>query len=634
MSQENNFVPNQGTYKPLTPFQLFVKSNFPFIENTFESLDNYGLYCKIVEYLNNVIENENTVEDNVTALYNAFVSLNTYVSNYFDNLDVQEEINNKLDDMVETGEMETLLSSVSEQYFAPLVAEQNQEITRFKNTINSEVNEIETKVDSVASGNPIPVSSTSDMTDTDRVYVNTSNGYWYYYNGTAWTQGGVYQSSQIPQNSVTPEMTTFIDKETSENLFNPATVRTGYFYSSGISVGDEPTPVANAAFSCNLVEIKPATAYIISGCSYDLTYYDENYQYLGQKTISSSTADVTIPSNHAYQEAKYIGISYRHATYPTATFMVIEGTEMPENYIEYFDPYYLLDDVKIDSSDIIDLSEKTYYVGPNRTIGSFISLIKAISTDETPKTIYIDAGTYDIFEEIGGSEFALSIEEGTNWKDCNPIIPNNTKVIGLGNVIFNFTPTDAEIGNIANKLLSPINVIGNIEMENITINALNCRYAIHDDGSADRTKDHSRHIYKNIKAHKGGSGYQQAFGGGIGNGSYFEFDNCEFDSSVSPCFSFHNQWYSLGGAIVIKNSIIKNQTLSIRIGSLSTSHPESPIIFDIDNTYINGPIKMTNEDGNPLRENPYKIRMLNSSNVTIDNSVFPNNPFTPEIYNI
>ena len=110
MSDQNNFTPNMESYQPLSPFKLFVKSNFPFIEATFEALDNYGLYCKIVEYLNTVISNENKVEDNVLALYNAFISLNNYVSNYFDNLDVQEEINNKLDDMAEAGTLEEIIS--------------------------------------------------------------------------------------------------------------------------------------------------------------------------------------------------------------------------------------------------------------------------------------------------------------------------------------------------------------------------------------------------------------------------------------------------------------------------------------------------------------------------------------------
>lgn len=105
MSQENNFIPSQESYKNLRPFPLFMKTNFPFIENTFESLDVYGLLCKVVEYLNNVIENENIVTDNQQAVYNAFVQLNDYVSHYFDNLDVQEEINNKLDEMAESGEL-------------------------------------------------------------------------------------------------------------------------------------------------------------------------------------------------------------------------------------------------------------------------------------------------------------------------------------------------------------------------------------------------------------------------------------------------------------------------------------------------------------------------------------------------
>lgn len=111
MSQENNFIPSQESYKNLRPFPLFMKTNFPFIENTFESLDVYGLLCKVVEYLNNVIENENIVTNNQQAVYNAFVELNDYVSHYFDNLDVQEEINNKLDDMVEDGTLQEIITA-------------------------------------------------------------------------------------------------------------------------------------------------------------------------------------------------------------------------------------------------------------------------------------------------------------------------------------------------------------------------------------------------------------------------------------------------------------------------------------------------------------------------------------------
>lgn len=111
MSDNNNFKPTLEGYKPLRPFNLFMKNNFPFIENTFEALDTYGLLCEIVKFLNTVIENTLTTEENIQILSNAFNQLNDYVSNYFDNLDVQEEINNKLDDMVESGELQEIITA-------------------------------------------------------------------------------------------------------------------------------------------------------------------------------------------------------------------------------------------------------------------------------------------------------------------------------------------------------------------------------------------------------------------------------------------------------------------------------------------------------------------------------------------
>lgn len=85
-------------------YPLWCKSNFPFIENTFEALDTYGLICKIVQYLNEIKQNLNTTEDNVQNIYN-------FVTNYFDNLDVQNEINNKLDEMVSSGVLQEIISN-------------------------------------------------------------------------------------------------------------------------------------------------------------------------------------------------------------------------------------------------------------------------------------------------------------------------------------------------------------------------------------------------------------------------------------------------------------------------------------------------------------------------------------------
>lgn len=99
-------------YKNLTKIPYFrrvVLQNFPFIEEDFDALTDYGLLCKVVEYLNKVIEQQNLVNDNTDALYQAYTTLKNYVDNYFDNLDVQELVNNKLDEMAASGELETLI---------------------------------------------------------------------------------------------------------------------------------------------------------------------------------------------------------------------------------------------------------------------------------------------------------------------------------------------------------------------------------------------------------------------------------------------------------------------------------------------------------------------------------------------
>ena len=57
----------------------------------------------------------NTFETSITAdfenLTNLFNQLQSFVENYFDNLDVQEEINHKLDEMAEDGTLEELIST-------------------------------------------------------------------------------------------------------------------------------------------------------------------------------------------------------------------------------------------------------------------------------------------------------------------------------------------------------------------------------------------------------------------------------------------------------------------------------------------------------------------------------------------
>ena len=124
-------------------------------------------------------ENTNIMEET----QQAFIELQQYITDYFNNLDVQEEINNKIDEMIINGSFNTIIEP-------------------YMSSVNNRLDSQDAKIDALRNGAPLAVSSISQMSDTSKVYVNTSDGKWYYYNGTNWVAGGVYQSTQIANNSV------------------------------------------------------------------------------------------------------------------------------------------------------------------------------------------------------------------------------------------------------------------------------------------------------------------------------------------------------------------------------------------------------------------------------------------------
>lgn len=186
-------------------FRRFVIQNFPFIEEDFDALTDYGLICKIVEFLNTVIDSQNDLSDNFTELNNAFNELHDYVEHYFDNLDVQEEINNKLDVMAEDGSLTVIIKNYVDPIYQAYEAEINQTLTENFENQNTRISQVEHEVTSAVTGTPLVASSTAGMTDTNRIYVNTTDGHWYYYNGSTWVDGGVYQSAGVAENSVNGE---------------------------------------------------------------------------------------------------------------------------------------------------------------------------------------------------------------------------------------------------------------------------------------------------------------------------------------------------------------------------------------------------------------------------------------------
>lgn len=102
---------NKFNFNKLTPFKWFILENFPFIEADFDALTEWQLFCKIGKEINKIINSQNTVGNEMEILSQAFIDLQNYVNNYFENLDVQDEINNKLNEMAESGTLQEIIAS-------------------------------------------------------------------------------------------------------------------------------------------------------------------------------------------------------------------------------------------------------------------------------------------------------------------------------------------------------------------------------------------------------------------------------------------------------------------------------------------------------------------------------------------
>lgn len=139
------------------PFRFWCQKALPLVYD--DSLSYYEVLCKMADYLNNFMTDLTTVEDSMTEFGQQFVinqqflnsmadqlgqnvadleayindrmddfmtaytQLQTYVNNYFDNLDVQEEINTKLDEMASDGTLNDLFDPVLETWMQQKTAQ-------------------------------------------------------------------------------------------------------------------------------------------------------------------------------------------------------------------------------------------------------------------------------------------------------------------------------------------------------------------------------------------------------------------------------------------------------------------------------------------------------------------------------
>jgi len=283
------------TINTLPPFKYFINSIGELPSSYLESMSYYETLLWLCNYLKEtIIPTVNNTGNAVTELQNLYIQLQNYVNNYFNNLDVQEEINNKLDDMAQDGSLTLLIKN----YVDPLINEVNEDLEEHILYVQNELNRQNTKIQAVESGSPLVASSTAGMTDTSRVYVNTTDGNWYYYNGSNWVIGGVYQASEDSD-------TVYMLKNPlaeSDNLFNPLTVTNNYSLSS--STGEPYTD--NNYYITDFISITKSSGLYSKPVTNNFYFYDENKSYLGYySTNKERVSGSDIPEGTMYVRCPY-----------------------------------------------------------------------------------------------------------------------------------------------------------------------------------------------------------------------------------------------------------------------------------------------------------------------------------------
>lgn len=297
-------------------------------------------------------------------------------------------------------------------------------------------------------------------------------------------------------------------------------------------------------------------------------------------------------------------------------------------------------DVTSLASRVSALEETVYNVGPARTNTSLVALLKTIQTDTSPKVIYMDEGEYDIFQEYKDNQIPSppADVQAANYFSFNVFLPKNTRLVGIGNVVLKWQPTSEQITRDESRTWSPLNLwYGNNVVENITIDAKNCRYCIHDDSHNAYTG--FTNVYRNVRCichtPDTGLGFGNVTGFGFEDQCTYLFENCVFTYDGTGNFGvlYGHDGYAGGTNIICNNCVFIGGTnanaRTIRLQSLRADD-SNRILTSLNGCYIQGGIHL--DQYNESAGQFFDVTLLHSGNPTQTIDIGNDNPYPVKVY--
>lgn len=242
-----DFDPAMGSYTDLRPFRFWCQKVLPLVYD--DSLSYYEVLCKVVDYLNKTMEDVGVLHQDTDALNTAFQQLQQYVNDYFSTLDVQQEINNKLDIMATDGTLDALLLPYFNAYKTEIngiIANQNQTLA----TQTANIDTLSNRVDSIIA---LPDGSTT--ADAELIDIRVG------YDGVTYSSAGNAVRKQIK----------YIMDSVYKTTYSTPTFVLKHIGATGELIDNQNK---NVAFTSPVIALKGSSFTIDAGYKYQVALYN------------------------------------------------------------------------------------------------------------------------------------------------------------------------------------------------------------------------------------------------------------------------------------------------------------------------------------------------------------------------
>ena len=223
-------------------FKNWIIQNFPFLEDDFDALTDYELFCKMIEYVKTLVKDNKEFKKQLQDL-----------ENYIYNLNLQDEVNNKLDEMAQDGTLENIIS----QYIELMTTYTYNNIAEMKSATN------------LVNGS----------------FARTSGFYSYNDGG-----GALYKIRTLVNTDVIDEITLIALNEPTlvAELLKQDIMNVRQFGAKGDGVNDDSVSIQKALSFNNNIIIKDGI-YMIDSVNHNLSPIDNSYIKLINSTLKAIT---------------------------------------------------------------------------------------------------------------------------------------------------------------------------------------------------------------------------------------------------------------------------------------------------------------------------------------------------------